>query len=115
MYDNVSFFSASNDLVSFLTQPLERYGVKLLTLSHYIPLLNVLKSHEAVMVATKIASFFVSKRPTFEKEEARVFLQTIGCLSESDEIPNLHLLARGIQLVDLPDSELIEVLLLFSL
>lgn len=88
--------------------------MKLLTLSNYIPLLNVLKSHDAVMVATKIASFFVSKRPAFEKEEARVFLQTIGCLSESDEIPNLHLLARAIQLIDLPDSELIEVLLLFS-
>lgn len=88
--------------------------MKLLALSNYISLLNVLKSHDAVMVATKIASFFVSKRPSFNKEEASVFLQAVVCLSESDEIPSLHLLARSIQLVDLPDSELIEVLICLS-
>lgn len=74
-------------------------------------LLHGLKQKEGIAVGTQLADYCLLQHIAFtDKEEAILFFDTIKSIGLSSEMESYHLLARCMQLIQLPvEEDMIEV------
>lgn len=101
----------SNEIIELLTQPISCLGLALLHIPAYMDLLHGLKQKEGIAVGTQLADYYLLHHIAFTtKEDAVLFFDIIKSIGLSSEMESYHLLARCIQLIQLPvEEEMIEV------
>ena len=101
----------SNEIIELLTQPISHLGLSLLHIPAYMDLLHGLKQKEGIAVGTQRADYCLLHHIAFtDKEEAILFFDTIKSIGLSSEMESYHLLARCMQLIQLPvEEDMIEV------